>query len=212
MKKQNTFLYSIIFLLIFTSLGCVTNNDYSSDRISNDIPTYSDSNIDSSGSNIEVYNATLKKTAILDLDNGYSAKFLDINRKEEWMWISFRKDGEEYSTQTISLDQTYNVRDQNDQNVVYSIHLDKIYDNSFVVELTYTVNPEISLEVVPIEKIESEVKFKLNKDTITADYTWEYDNQEFWIKFEYNKDAYEAYSQRSRYRDFDHFVIDPYDT
>ena len=212
MKKQNTFLYSIIFLLIFTSLGCVTNNDYSSDRISNDIPTYSDSNIDSSGSNIEVYNATLKKTAILDLDNGYSAKVLDINRKEEWMWISFRKDGEEYSTQTISLDQTYNVRDQNDQNVVYSIHLDKIYDNSFVVELTYTVNPEISLEVIPIEKIESEVKIKLNKDTITANYTWEYDNQEFWIKFEYNKDAYEAYSQRSRYRDFDHFVTDPYDT
>ena len=207
MKKQILLSYSLIFLLIFTSLGCVTNNDYSVDRVSND----ETSNADSSELNIEVYNATLKKTAILDLDNGYSAKVLDINRKEEWMWISFRKDGKEYSTQTISLDQTYNVKDQNDQNVVYSIHLDKIYDSSFVVELSYIVRPEISLEVIPIEKIESEVKIKLNRDTITANYTWEYDNQDFWIKFEYNKDAYEEYSQRSRYRDFDHFVTDPYD-
>ncbi|MCL7411731.1 MAG: hypothetical protein M8350_08015 [Methanosarcinaceae archaeon] len=192
-------------------MGCVTNDDYSVDRVPNDLPTYSNSNVDSSELNSEVYNATLKKTAILDLGNGYSAKVLDINRKEEWMWISFRKDGKEYSTQNISLDQTYDVKDQNDQNIVYSIHLDKIYDNSFVVELTYILRPEISLQVIPIEKIESEVKFKLNRDTITANYTWEYDNQEFWINFEYNEDAYEAYSQRSRYRDFDHFVTDPYD-
>ena len=211
MKKQILLSCSIIFLLIFTSMGCLTSSDYSVDRVSNDIPTESSSSTDSSKLNREVYNATLKKTAILDLDNGYSAKVLDINRKEEWMWISFRKDGKEYSTQTISLDQTYNVKDQNDQNVVYSIHLDKIYDSSFVVELSYIVRPEISLEVIPIEKIESEVKIKLNRDTITANYTWEYDNQEFWIKFEYNKDAYEEYSQRSRYRDFDHFVTDPYD-
>ena len=211
MKKQILLLYSMIFLLTFTSIGCVTTNDYSVDRVSNDIPNNGVSNDDSPELNIEVYNATLKKTAILDLDNGYSAKVLDINRKEEWIWISFRKDGDEYSTQTIYLDQTYNVKDQNNQNIVYSIHVDKIYDNSFVVELTYIVKPEILLEIVPIEKIESEVKIKLNKDTITANYTWEYDNQEFWIKFEYNKDAYEAYSQRSRYRDFDHFVTDPYD-
>ena len=197
----------MIFLLVFTSIGCVTDDNHSVDRISNDrVP-----NDDSPELNVEVYNATLKKTAILNLDNGYSAKVLDINRKEEWMWISFRKDGEEYSTHTIYLDQTYNVKDQNDQNVVYSIHLDKIYDNNFVVELTYTVTPEILLEVIPIDKIESEVKIKLNRDTITANYTWEYDNKELWIKFEYNSDAYEAYSQRSRYRDFDHFVTDPYD-
>lgn len=211
MKKQILLPCSIIFLLIFTSMGCLTNSDYSVDRVSNDMPTYSGSNVDSSELNLEVYNTTLKKTAILDLDNGYSAKVLDINRKEEWMWISFRKDGKEYSTQTISLDQKYNVKDQNDQNIVYSIHVDKIYDNSFVVELTYIIRPEISLEVIPIEKIESEVKIKLNRDTITANYTWEYDTQEFWIKFEYNKGAYESYSQRSRYRDFDHFVTDPYD-
>ncbi|MGP8330456.1 MAG: hypothetical protein ACT6FF_09105 [Methanosarcinaceae archaeon] len=220
MKKQKLFLCSFILVFIFTSLGCVTNGDYSVDRVSKNTSDYrgsnstsndSGSNADSSELNIEIYNATLKKTAILNLDNGYSAKVLDINRKEEWIWISFRKDGKEYFTQTISLDQTYNVKDQNDQNVVYSIHVDKIYDNSFVVELTYIIRPEISHEVIPIEKIESEVKFKLNRDTITANYTWEYDNQEFWIEFDYNKDAYEAYSQRSRYRDFDHFVTDPYD-
>lgn len=207
MKKQNLFLCSLIFLLIFTSIGCVTNDDYSVDRVSNDRVL----NDDSSELTIEVYNATLKKTAIFNLDNGYSAKILDINRKEEWIWISFRKDGNEYSTQTIYLNQTYNVKDQNDQNIVYSVHVNKIYDNSFLVELTYILKPEILLDVIPIEKIESEVTFKLNRDTITANYTWEYDNQEFWIKFEYNKDAYEAYSQRSRYRDFDHFVTDPYD-
>jgi hypothetical protein len=160
MKKQILLLYSMIFLLTFTSIGCVTTNDYSVDRVSNDIPNNGVSNDDSPELNIEVYNATLKKTAILDLDNGYSAKVLDINRKEEWIWISFRKDGDEYSTQTIYLDQTYNVKDQNNQNIVYSIHVDKIYDNSFVVELTYIVKPEILLEIVPIEKIESEVSKK----------------------------------------------------
>ena len=114
MKKQNLLLCSLIFLLIFTSIGCVTDDDYSVDRVSNDRVL----NDDSSELTIEIYNATLKKTAILNLDNGYSAKILDINRKEEWIWISFRKDGNEYSTQTFYLDQTYNVKDQNNQNIV----------------------------------------------------------------------------------------------
>ena len=159
----------------------------------------------------EIYSSTLKRTEILYLDNGYSLKVLEINRKEEYIRLSFRKDDQEYSTQTISNGRTFNVKDCNEKNIVYSVTVDKIYDNSFLVQLTYTLRPELLLEATPAEKTRQTVELKIDAETATRYYTWDYDNTEFTIGYQYNTDAYKIYSQRSRNRDYTHFVNDPYD-
>ena len=129
----------------------------------------------------KVDNTTLKKTEIMDLVNGYSMKVLDINRKEVYSTISFRKDGEEYSRETILVSYAYDVKDPNDQYAVYSIHLDKIYDNSFVIDLTYVLKPEIYLNVaIPEADADKQPVLKLEKDSITRTYEWEYEDAGFW--------------------------------
>ncbi|MBN2489106.1 MAG: hypothetical protein JXA98_08765 [Methanosarcinaceae archaeon] len=218
MRILKLFSWSVVLLLIFSCAGCITDNEYSGDRIPDEatqiegISDESPSGDENPELDSQAYNATLKKTAILYLDNGYSIKILDINRKEEYTRISFRKNDYEYSTKTLFVGQTYDVKDQNDQNVVYSIYVDRIFDNSFMVELTYVLRREILLETTPLEDdLEIKVVARVYEDSITRSYGWEYDNREFWIEYEYYKDAYESYSQRSRNRDYQQFVNDPYD-
>jgi hypothetical protein len=57
----------------------------------------------------------------------------------------------------------------------------------------------------------SRTDVKVNSKSITRYYRWEYDNTDFSVEYEYDTDAYTAYSLRSRNRDFSHFVNDPYD-
>ncbi|MDK2892214.1 hypothetical protein [Methanohalophilus sp.] len=160
----------------------------------------------------QLHNVTLKKTAILDLQNGYSLKVLEIDRKEDFTTFSFRKDGIEYSRKTLSTGQIYDVKDPDGKNVVYSIKLDKIYDSSFSIDLVYEIKPEIYLETTTVE-IESETKvaLSLSDEFITRNYEWEYDNTEFWIQIKFYKEDYKFYSERSRIRDYDQFANDPYD-
>lgn len=197
----------MLFLVVCSCSGCTENNAGPTKvDSSNDLPT--NQNVDSS---IEVHNSTLKKTAVLQLENGYSLKVLDISRKEEAVHVSLRKDEQEYSTETIYLGQTYDVKDPNEKNVVYSIHVDNILENSFIVELTYILKPEIFLEASVPENTLNKVDIKIGTDTITRTYGWVYDTNEFTIECEYYIDAYKAYSQRSRNRNYDRFVTDPYD-
>ena len=199
----------IMFVLVMCSCsGCIEDNQTPLETdSSSDSPK--DKSIDLS---LEVQNSTLKKTAVLQLENGYSLKILDISRKEGNIQISLRKDEQEYVTQTMYLGQTYDVRDPNGKNVVYSIRVDNILDNSFLVELTYMLKPEIFLEAsVPENTLKAKTDIKIGTDTITRTYRWVYDRHEFTIKYEYYRDAYKTYSQRSRIRNYDRFVTDPYD-
>ncbi|SET01229.1 hypothetical protein SAMN04488587_1938 [Methanococcoides vulcani] len=198
----------LFFMIICSGMGCIADDGYPEE---NGLPDIDEP--DTAGEEYnEEYNITLKKTAILDLENGYSLKILDINRKEEFTVISFRKDEQEYSVRTLLTGQTYNVKDPEDRNNVYSIRVDKIYDSSFTIDLTYELKPEIFQETEPIES-ETEIKIavSLDEDSITRTYEWEYDNTEFWIKNEYYKEDYDLYSERSRSRDYDQFANDPYD-
>ncbi|WP_394335327.1 hypothetical protein [Methanolobus psychrotolerans] len=198
----------MLFLVICSFSGCVEDDQSSvhSDPVSD---VADDKNADL---NYEIHNASLKKTAIFELENGYSLKVLEIKRKEEFVRISFRKDNQEYATQTIYLGQTYDVKDPNKKNVVYSVHVDRILDNSFVVELTCTIRPEIDFDSsVPESMLEAKAEVKIDTDTMTRTYTWDYDAYEFTIQSEYYIDAYDDYSERSRARNYDRFVTDPYD-
>ncbi|NYT19772.1 MAG: hypothetical protein GKC08_05740 [Methanosarcinales archaeon] len=198
----------LLFIIICSCIGCIAEEEYPQESGS---PELDETDI-ATEDHTEQYNTTLKKTAILDLENGYSLKVLEIDRKEDFTVISFRKDGTQYSTRTLSTGQTYNVKDPDEQNVVYSIRLDKIYDSSFSIDLTYELKPEIYLETEPINiEPEPRIAVSLTQDSITRTYEWEYDNTEFWIKSEYYKDDYELYSERSRSRDYDQFANDPYD-
>jgi predicted transglutaminase-like cysteine proteinase len=197
----------MIFLIVGAVCGCIDDGDVSTTDSANELPITEDSGFSS-----ESYNVTLKKTETLYLDNGYSLKVLEINRKDEYIRLSFRKDGQEYSTHTIFNGRLFNVKDCNGKNTVYSIIVDKIYDNSFLVELTYTLRPEILLEATPVEKTQlTRVELKTDAETATRYYTWNYDGTGFTVGFQYNADDYKTYSQRSRNRDYTHFVNDPYD-
>lgn len=208
MDIKRSISWFLLFIIICSCVGCITEEDYPEE---NGLPDIDETDI-AGEDYTEEYNVTLKKTAVLDLENGYSLKILDVNRKEEFTVISFRKDEQEYSVRTLLPGRTYNVKDPEDRNIVYSIRLEKIYDNSFSVDLTYELKPEIFLETETIN-IEPEIKVAvtLTEDSITRTYEWEYDGTEFWIKNEYYKEDYELYSQRSRSRDYDQFANDPYD-
>jgi hypothetical protein len=224
-RKQYTGLTLILclFLTIVFSCGCIAGDEpvvSESINISNntsgvvpeDFKVINESNeenmldIDSTS-----YTMALKKTAILELENGYSVKVLDVDKQEERILISLRKDGNEYATRTMLTGHTYSVKDTKDLNVIYSIHVDEILDNSFVVELTYTIKPGILLETEVYEGKVREIEVRINEDTISRTYRWEYENTEFTVEYEYNIEAYDTYSERSRYRDYTHFVNDPYD-
>jgi transglutaminase-like putative cysteine protease len=205
-KILKTILLLTIFLFTCATCGCIDDGYASNTDVDTEF-----SITENPSSPSEIYSSTLKKTEILYLDNGYSLKVLEINRKEEYIRLSFRKDDQEYSTQTIFNSRTFNVKDCNDKNIVYSVTVDKIYDNSFLVQLTYTLRPEILLEATPAEKTRQTVELKIDAETATRYYTWNYDSTEFTIGYQYNTDAYKIYSQRSRNRDYTHFVNDPYD-
>ncbi|WP_445475488.1 hypothetical protein ACT9XH_01705 [Methanococcoides methylutens] len=208
MDIKRSISWFLLFIIICSCIGCIAEEEYPQESGSPDI----DETDIATENYTEQYNTTLKKTAILDLENGYSLKVLEIDRKEDFTVISFRKDGTQYSTRTLSTGQTYNVKDPDEKNVVYSIRLDKIYDSSFSIDLTYELKPEIYLKNEPIDiGPEPSIAVSLTEDSITRTYEWEYENTEFWIKSEYYKDDYELYSERSRSRDYDQFANDPYD-
>ena len=176
MGAQRLFSYFVFFLVMCSCSGCIEDNQPPLETdLSSDSPK--DKSIDLS---LEVQNSTLKKTAVLQLENGYSLKILDISRKEGNIQVSLRKDEQEYVTQTMYLGQTYDVRDPNGKNVIYSIRVDNILDNSFLVELTYILKPEIFLEAsVPENTLKAKTDIKIGTDTITRTYRWVYDRHEF---------------------------------
>ncbi|WP_342305054.1 hypothetical protein [Methanolobus sp. ZRKC5] len=96
-------------------------------------------------------------------------------------------------------------------NVVYTVHVDRILDNNFVVELTCAIKPEISLETETYEGKTRINEVRINEDTITRTYRWKYEDTDFTVVYEYNIQAYDTYSERSRNRDYPNFVSDPYD-
>jgi predicted transglutaminase-like cysteine proteinase len=157
------------------------------------------------------YTQTVKITGVLEIDNGYSIKILDINKPNELIRVSFRKDGNEYDTGILFTNKTYGIEDTNGENIVYSITVDKIADSSFTVDIKYTIYPAIFLETETYEGKNNEIDVKINGDTITRIYRWEYDNKAFSVEYEYDINAYNLYSQRTRNRNFSHFVNDPYD-
>lgn len=199
----------IIILLSVVSYGCI---DTQTQEVSADKDTENNLSTDMVfGSNPVNHTQTLKITGILELDNGYSVKVLNINKQSESVYLSFRKDGNEYATSTIFTNRTYNVKDTNGENIIYSIRVDNIPESSFIVNLSYTSYPAIALETGIYEGKQTRTDVKINSDTIIRTYSWEYDNTEFSVEYEYDTEAYDAYSERSRNRDFSHFVNDPYD-
>ncbi|WP_340818180.1 hypothetical protein [Methanolobus sp. WCC4] len=157
------------------------------------------------------YTVSLKRTGILEFENNYSLKVLDVDKENERVTISFRKNGYEYASGTMLVGSAYNIKDTNDLNVIYTIYVDGILDNSFVVNLTYTVEPGIILEADPYEGKARETDLRINEDTIERIYRWDYESTEFTVEYEYNIEAYDSYSERSRNREYTHFVNDPYD-
>ncbi|MGM0770420.1 MAG: hypothetical protein ACQESU_02280 [Halobacteriota archaeon] len=205
----------LLFVIMSSCMGCIAE-DKETYPEENELPDIEENYVEDAKletpDRIEKYNATLKRTAILKLENGYSIKVLEIDRKEDLTTFSFRKDEIEYSKKTLSTGQTYKVKDPDEKNAVYSIRLDKIYDSSFSIDLTYEIKPEIHLETTPIDiEPETKIAVTLSDEFITRNYEWEYDNTEFLIQNKYYKEDYELYSGRSRSRDYDQFANDPYD-
>ncbi|WP_425342641.1 hypothetical protein [Methanolobus bombayensis] len=200
------------------SSGCIYNEtqDVSENRdtgMHSSIDETLDSELSglSSDSNSVNYTQTLKTTQVLEIDNGYSIKILEINKQSENIRVSFRKDGNEYNTRILVLNKKYNVKDTNGENVIYSISVAKIADNSFTVDISYTIYPAIFLETGKYEGKNNEIDVRINSDNINRIYRWEYDNTEFSVEYKYDTESYDLYSQRIRNRDFSHFVNDPYD-
>ncbi|ABE51403.1 Protein with cacluim-binding EF-hand domain [Methanococcoides burtonii DSM 6242] len=205
MQFQRSFSYFLLILLFILCIGCVSDDSSTNNYDQNPDQVLSDPDV-------ETYNVSLKKTAVLDIDNGYSLKLLEINRKENFVRLSFRKDGQEYLTSKLLTGNNYAIKDPNDEFVVYSVIVDKIYDNSFLIDLTYTTKSSISLEVPVLDIDQQKVpEVSIGIDTISRNYEWEYDSTKFSMTAEYYKDNYGIYSERSRTRDFDQFVTDTYD-
>jgi len=212
MQKSKLVSVLVIVFLSLSFLGCTEEGNSNGEIPEEQTSADNVSTPDSPETDVNVYNATLKKTAILDIDNGYSLKVLEINRKEGYSILSLRKDGYEYGTKKIFVGRSYDVWDPEKQFIVYSIKLESIYDNSFVIDLSYTLKPEIYLYVdFPDRDSERKPTVKIEKDSITRNYVWEYDDRQFQLQARYDKEAYELYSQRTRYRHWVHFVNDPYD-
>ncbi|WMW25105.1 hypothetical protein RE474_13635 [Methanolobus sediminis] len=201
--------FLIITLLVVTSSGCT---DTQTQEVSEDKDMEQNASMNQTIDSEPVsFTLTLKKAAVLEIDNGYSLKVLEISKQSRDVRISFRKDGNEYTTGTLSENKTYSIKDTNGENTIYNIQIVRISDNSFSVELSYTINPAIFLETEIYEGEITHTDVKINSNTIIRSYRWEYDNTDFSVEYEYDTDAYDAYSQRSRNRDFSHFVNDPYD-
>ncbi len=215
---------SLILLVITFSSGC-TDKDGTTDLDNYQVSTET-SNItdiespteyvsDGSGqeslSDDNIHTLSLKRTEILELDNGYSLKVLDVDKQEEKIHVSFRKDDNEYTTRIMRTGNTYHIKDTKEQNTIYTVNVNRILNNSFVVNITYTVFPEIFLESEKYEGKDRINDVRIGSGTLTRSYLWEYANSEFTVEYQYNTEAYDAYSERSRNRDFTHFVNDPYD-
>lgn len=200
-----SFSYFLMILLFISCMGCISD-----DVSSNNNDQYVDQVLPDPDA--ETHNVSLKKTAVLDIGNGYSLKLLEINRKENYVRLSFRKEGQEYLTSKLITGSIYSIKDPNGEYVVYSVNVNKIHDNSFLIDLTYTTKAAISREV-QFSDIDSQKvpELSIDSDTITRYYEWEYDGTKFSMAAEYYKDSYEVYSERSRSRDFEHFVTDTYD-
>ena len=205
MEFRRSFSYFLMILLFISCMGCISD-----DVPSNNNDRYTDQVLP--GPNVENHSVSLKKTAVLDIENGYSLKLLEINRKDNYVRFSFRKEGQEYLTSKLITGSTYSIKDPNGEYVVYSVNVNKIYDNSFLIDLTYKTKAAISLEVqVPDTDLQKVPESSIGSDTITRYYEWEYDGTKFSMTAEYYKDSYETYSERTRSRDFDKFVTDTYD-
>ena len=161
---------------------------------------------------VDTHNVSLNKTAVLDIENGYSLKLLEINRNENYVRFSFTKEGQEYLTFKLITGNTYSIKDPNGEYAVYSVNVDKIHDNSFLIDLTYTTKAAIAREVqVSDADLQKVPELSIGSDTITRYYEWEYGGTKFSMAAEYYKNSYEVYSERTRSRDFDQFVTDTYD-
>lgn len=205
MELLRQFSSFLLILLFISCMGCISNDGSSNNNDQHTDPVLSDPDVES-------HSVSLKKTAVLDLENGYSLKLLEINRTDNYVRISFRKEGQEYLTSKLFTGSTYDVKDPNGEYIIYSVNVDKIYDNSFLIDLTYTTKSAISLDVQFSDHDLPKVpEFSIGSDTITRYYEWEYDGTKFSITSEYYKDSYETYSDRSRSRDFEQFVTDTYD-
>ncbi|MDY0387628.1 MAG: hypothetical protein RBT65_10980 [Methanolobus sp.] len=160
---------------------------------------------------LRTYTASIKKTGVMELDNGYSLKVLNIDKQEKQIMVSLRKDGNEYDTKTMFEGSAYRIKDTTNINAIYTVHVDSILDNSFIVELTCVIKPEISQETEIYEGKTRLNEVRINEDTITRTYRWNYEDTDFVVAYEYNIKAYDTYSERSRIRDYPNFVSDPYD-
>ncbi len=196
MTLYRSLFYAIIFLLLFSCIGCISEDPVpQTTTVQPDV--------------VEQWQSTtLKKTAVLSLENGYSLKVLEIDRREGYAKISLRKDNEEYDVIYLQPDMLYDIMGPDDKEVVYSLILDRIYDSSFVIELSYSPGPGLYTEV-SVEK-SSEV-VRIEGDTIIRTFEWEYEDSVFYLECEFEGEAFDLYSQRSRERDWTHFVNDPYD-
>ncbi|MCM1987569.1 hypothetical protein [Methanococcoides seepicolus] len=205
MELLRQFSSFLLILLFISCMGCISNDGSSNNNDQHTDPVLSDPDVES-------HSVSLKKTAVLDLENGYSLKLLEINRTDNYIRISFRKEGQEYLTSNLFTGSTYAVKDPNGEYVVYSVNVDKIYDNSFLIDLTYMTKSAISLDVqFSDHDLQKVPEFSIGSDAITRYYEWEYDGTKFSMTAEYYKDNYDIYSERSRSRDFDQFVTDTYD-
>ncbi|MDA0524261.1 hypothetical protein [Methanococcoides alaskense] len=186
-------------------MGCISD-----DVPSNNNDRYTDQVLPDQ--NVETHSVSLNKSAVLDIENGYSLKLLEINKKENYVRFSFRKEGQDYLASKLITGNTYSIKDPNGEYAVYSVNVDKIHDNSFFIDLTYATKAAIAREIqVSDADLQKVPELSIGNDTITRYYEWEYDGTKFSMTAEYYKDSYEVYSERTRSRDFDQFVTDTYD-
>ena len=201
----------LIIILILSSSGCTDIQAQKVSEQSTEQNTSSYKTPEVLGSEPDNYIQTVKKTGVLEIDNGYSLKVLDISKQDKDVRLSFRKDGNEYTTGTLFENKTYSIKDTNGENIIYTIRIDRISDSSFSVNISYEIYPAIFLETGIYEGEITHTDVKINSNSITRSYRWKYDNTDFSVEYEYDTDAYDAYSRRSRNRDFSHFVNDPFD-
>lgn len=212
----------LIALVFIAQSGCITDN-LSADRSNNTIDNNSsvatvstDITTDNSSRENTTFNQTpftvsLKKTGVVEFENNYSLKLISVDRQNEQIQVSLRRNGNEYNLETLKSGRTYSISDTENKDTIYTVTVDRILDNNFVVNFTFQMKPGIMLETGFYEgkAIKSEVH--ISQDSITRTYRWQYENTDFIVEYEYNIEAYDMYSERTRNRDYTNFVNDPYD-
>ncbi|MEZ5336609.1 MAG: hypothetical protein R2741_16010 [Methanolobus sp.] len=145
MNLRNFFIILLVTLLLSFALvsqsGCLSdklpgntdsgNPDVNTSGTVSETALPDEYSYDDNSFNETPFTTSVKKTGILELENNYSLKIIDIDKQNELIQVSLRKDGNEYGTRTMKSGSAYYIQDTGIEDIIYTVSVDRILDNSF---------------------------------------------------------------------------------